>query len=157
MRVAIFVLLLIGALGYAAWRGGAPERAMAGISITLVLLDLILHHFVPPEYAALDAGHLAIDIFGATATLLLALAAHRFWPIIVTVLHMLPLLGHLSRAVDLSMHPAAYMIMQVASSWLVPPLLVVATWRHQRRLHTNGSDPSWHNFSSRWHRKRPSG
>src|SRR3546814_11711003 len=66
---------------------------------------------------------------------------------IAAALHLLPLMAHLSRASDLSMHPAAYMIMQVAWSWLVPPLLIFPTWPHQQRLQQTGSAPSWRNSS----------
>ncbi|MBB5707355.1 hypothetical protein [Sphingopyxis panaciterrulae] len=152
MRVAIFALLLLAALGYAAWRGGGPERVMAGIASTMVGADFLLHRFVAPEYAVLDFGHLLIDGFGASATLLLALFAHRFWPMMAAVLHILPLLAHFSRVFNLQMDPAAYMIMQVAASWLVPPLLLLATWRHHRRLRTTGNDPSWHISSQRFPR-----
>lgn len=147
MRVAAFILLLVLALGYALRRGGGPERTMVAIGVTMVLSDQILHLAVDAEYLRLDLGHLAIDLFGSAATILLAMMALRFWPMVAAVLHTLPMLAHWSRALDVSMHPAAYMIMQVASSWLVPPLLVIATWHHRQRLLQNGSDPSWRSLS----------
>lgn len=146
MRIAIFIAVLLVALGYAAWRGGAPERVMVGIAILMVLLDRLLVSTGQVEYHAVDWGYLAIDLIGSTATIALALLAHRFWPMIVAVLHVLPLLAHISRGLDVSMNPVAYLTMQVASSWLLPPLLILATWRHQQRLRRNGSDPSWHVF-----------
>lgn len=149
MRVAAFVLLLLAALGYAACRGGGPERAMVGISSAMVISDLVLHLFVPPGYASLDFGHFVIDGFGVFSTLVLALTAHRFWPILAAALHILPMMAHFSRAWDLAMHPAAYMILQVSWSWLVPPLLILGTWRHQQRVRRNGSDPSWRSSSRR--------
>ncbi|MFD2502479.1 hypothetical protein ACFSTI_34610 [Rhizorhabdus histidinilytica] len=134
------------ALGYAAWRGGAPERVMVGIAILMVLLDRLLVSTGQVEYHSVDLGYLVIDLIGSAATIALALLAHRFWPMIVAVLHVLPLLAHISRALDVSMNPIAYLTMQVASSWLLPPLLILATWRHQQRLRRSGSDPSWHVF-----------
>ncbi|MGV1682348.1 hypothetical protein [Sphingopyxis sp. NJF-3] len=144
MRTALFLAFLLAAIGFAAWRGGGPERAMAAIALGLVGADGILHRYIPVEFATLDVGHLAIDVFGVAATATLALCAHRFWPMIAAVLHILPLMAHMSRALDMTLHPAAYLTMQVAASWLVPPLLILATWRHQRRLRRRGSDPSWH-------------
>lgn len=144
MRTALFLAFLLAALGFAAWRGGGPERAMAAIALGLVGADAILHRYIPVEFATLDVGHLAIDLFGVSATSALALCAHRFWPMIAAVLHVLPLMAHISRMLDMTLHPAAYLTMQVAASWLVPPLLILATWRHQRRLRRRGSDPSWH-------------
>lgn len=152
MRVALFVAFLLAALAYAVWRGGGPERTMAGIALIMVGSDVVLHHFVPVEFAALDTGHLIIDLFGATSTILLALCAHRCWPMFVAVLHTLPLLAHTSRFLDVTMHPAAYLTMQVASSWLVPPILILATWRHRQRLRRTVSDPSW---QASWHRWIP--
>src|SRR3546814_12951376 len=65
---------------------------------------------------------------------MLAMTAHRFWPMVAAVLQTLPLLAHFSRLADVGMHPIAYLTMQVAASWLLPPLLAAATWRHQTRL-----------------------
>ncbi|HET6523574.1 hypothetical protein [Sphingopyxis sp.] len=146
MRVAVFILLLAVALGYSVWRGGGPERTMAGIAFGMVASDQLLHLFVPPDYLSTDLGHLAIDLAGASATFTLALFAYRFWPMFAAVLHILPLLAHTSRTLDVSMDPAAYMIMQVAPSWAVPLLLIAATWQHRTRLGRSGSDPSWRSF-----------
>jgi hypothetical protein len=157
MRVAAFILILLVALGYAARRGGGPERVMAAIAATMVLSDQLLHLAMPPHYASLDLGHLVIDLFGAVSTMILALIAYRFWPMMAAVLHILPLLAHLSRALDIALHPAAYMIMQVATSWLVPPLLILATWFHQRRLKQFGSDRSWFISSRLLDRATPKG
>lgn len=152
MRVAIFLALLAMALGYALWKGGSPERTMMAILIAMVIADQTLHLFVPAGYAMVDTGHLAIDLVAAAATVLLALVAHRFWPMVAAVFQILPLLAHVSRAIDLAMHPAAYMMMQVAASWCLPPLLVLATWRHRQRLARTGSDRSWQPF---WRRSNP--
>lgn len=144
MRIAVFLALLVVALGYAAWRGGGPERVMAAIASLMVILDALLHRVIPVEYASLDTGHLVIDLFGAATTIKVALKAHRFWPMGMAVVHILPLLAHSSRALDLAMHPVAYLAMQVAPSWLVAPVLIGATWQHRRRLKAFGCDPSWH-------------
>jgi len=150
MRNALFIAFLLVALAYALRRGGGPERAMAGIALALVIADQLLHLMVPPEFAGLDLGHLAIDLTGAGATIALAMIAHRFWPMVAAVLHIFPLLAHLAKVFDVPMHPIAYLTMQVAVSWLVPPLLIFGTFRHQRRLAANGSDPSWHGSLPRW-------
>ena len=151
-RIAIFHLLLLAALVYALRKGAGPERTMALIIITMSVSDLLLHQFVPPRFTSLDAGHLAIDIFAAAATMILALTAHRFWPMVAAVLQLLPLLAHFSKAVSVSVHPVAYLTMQVGASWLLPPLLVLATWRHQQRIRKTGSDRSWH---ASWRRSTP--
>lgn len=143
LRVALLIALLAVALGYAFWRGGAPERAMAALWLCLAIADPLLHLMAPLEYRVVDIGHLIIDLTGFSVATCIALTAYRFWPLLVAVLHFLPLLAHLSRSVDLDMHPAAYLIMQVGSYWLLAPLLVAGTWAHHRRLRLHGSDPSW--------------
>lgn len=143
LRIAIFHILLLAALVYALRKGGGPERAMALILIAMFVSDLSLHQFVPPRFTSVDSGHLAIDIMAAAATLLLALMAHRFWPLIAAALQFLPILAHLTRLTEIAIQPIAYQTMQVGPSWLLAPLLAVATWRHQERVRTNGSDRSW--------------
>ncbi len=143
VRIAIFVTILIATLSYALKKGGGPERAMALILIAMLLADQLLHLFVPPCFSGVDMGHLLIDLIAAGATFAVAMTAHRFWPMPAAVLQFLPLMAHIGKALDLSVHPVVYLTMQVAASWLLPPLLAFATWRHQKRLRTNGSDRSW--------------
>lgn len=149
LRIALFLIILLVALGYALKKGGTPEKMMAAILIAMLVSDQALHLFVPVQFATIDTGHLVIDFGAAAATIALAMVAYRFWPMVAAMLQTLPLLGHLSRAMEMSMHPIAYLTMQVAASWLLPPLLVLATWRHQQRLRLRGSDPSWHLSSRR--------
>lgn len=144
VRKELFLASLAMALVYAAWRGGGPERFMAGISVSMVGADLVLHLWIPPHFATLDAGHLAIDLWGAATTTALALIAYRFWPLLAAPVHILPLLAHTSRFFDMKLDPVAYLTMQVAPSWFVPPLLVAGTWRHAARVKRRGDDRSWH-------------
>lgn len=143
MRIALFLAFLAIAVGYAAWKGGGPERVMAAIAVAMVGSDQLLHLFAPPSFATLDTGHLVIDLFGAASTVTLAMFAHRFWPMCIAVLHLVPLLAHSSRLIDMALHPAAYLAMQVATSWPVPAILILATWRHQHRLARGENEPSW--------------
>src|SRR3546814_15447048 len=100
MRTALFLAFLLAALGFAAWRGGGPERAMAAIALGLVGADRILHQYIPVEFATLDVGHLTIDLAGVSATTVLAICEHRFWTMIAPALHFLPLLAPASRMLD---------------------------------------------------------
>ena len=149
MRTAIFAAFLLIALAYAARRGGGPERAMVAIAVIIVIWDRLMVSAGTFVYHSLDVGYLALDLFGSFATIALAMTAYRFWPMVAAVLHTLPLLAHFSRIVDVSMNPVVYLTMQVASSWCLPPLLIAATWRHQQRLKSLGSDPSWRGSSLR--------
>jgi hypothetical protein len=139
IRIAIFVMLLIAVAAFAFRKGGGPERAMAIILMAMAGADQALHLFVPPRFASIDTGHLAIDLAAAIATTVLALVAHRFWPMIAAVLQILPLTAHVGKAADMS--------------WPLLLLLALATWRHMRRLRATGSDRSWH---ASWRRSNPS-
>lgn len=143
VRVAVLLMLLIAALGYAFWRGGAPERVMAALWLVLLAADPILHVVEPLDYQFVDRGHLAIDIVGSAGAFIIALYAYRFWPLIVAPLQFLPILAHFSRAIDFTMHPTAYLIMQVASYWPLTPILIIGTWRHYQRAKRDGSEPDW--------------
>jgi hypothetical protein len=123
---------------------------MAMLWLCLLVADPVLHFVAPLQYHVVDAGHLIIDITGCLAATGIALTAYRFWPLLVAVLQFLPLLAHLSRAVDIAMHPGSYMIMQVASYWPLAPLLVAGTWAHHRRLLHHGHDPSWQHVPARF-------
>ena len=116
---------------------------MAAIAAAMVGADQLLHLFIPASFATLDTGHLLIDLFGAVSTIMLALFAHRFWPMCIAVLHMVPMIAHTTRILDVALHPSAYLTMQVAMSWGVPPILILATWRHRRRLARGENEPSW--------------
>ncbi|WP_168707908.1 hypothetical protein [Sphingopyxis sp. PAMC25046] len=144
--------LLIAVVVFALRKGGGPERAMALILIGMFVADQVLHLFVPPRFASIDTGHVAIDIAAALSTLALAMVAHRFWPMLAAVLQILPLTAHVGKAVDLSVHPIAYQTMQVAASWPLLLVLALATWRHVSRARATGNDPSWH---ASWRRSNP--
>ncbi len=125
MRTALFLAFLLAALGFADMAGrrsrarhgrnragdGRRGRAPAPIYLPVEVCNA-------RRRAILRSTSLA-----SSATTVLALCAHRFWPMIAAVLHFLPLLAHTSRMLDMTLHPAAYLTMQVAASWLVPPLL----------------------------------
>jgi len=154
LRIVIFLILLLMASAYALWKGGGPERMMATILLGMLVVDQLVHLLIPAQFANVDTAHLALDLIAALLTFMLAMTAHRFWPMVAAVLQTLPLLAHFSRLADVGMHPIAYLTMQVAASWLLPPLLAAATWRHQTRLRRSGSDQSWQPSSLQSHLPR---
>ncbi|WP_337658988.1 hypothetical protein [Sphingorhabdus sp. Alg231-15] len=111
----------------------------------MVVLDPFVHTFTPAEYATMDPGHFIIDFFAWTVFLAISLRARRFWPLCVVSLQTIALVGHLAKLMDVSIHPLAYMIMQVASSYPLLVTLAIGTYFHQQRLKVNGTDPSWRN------------
>ncbi|ASK87017.1 hypothetical protein SPHFLASMR4Y_00225 [Sphingorhabdus sp. SMR4y] len=145
MRTLLFLVFLGAVCIYALYRGGGPERWVACIVIGMVLLDPAVHIFTPLEYTTLDPGHLVIDLAGWLGLLAIALRANRFWPLCVASLQTIALVAHATRMLDVTIHPKAYMIMQVASSYPLLVLLMIGTMFHRKRLKAFGTDRSWRN------------
>tara|TARA_R110000772_G_scaffold31902_1_gene78379 strand:+ start:1166 stop:1603 length:438 start_codon:yes stop_codon:yes gene_type:complete len=143
MRIALYISLLVSCTIYAAWRGGAPERTIAISYFATWILDSSVHFFTPAEYAEMDPGHLVIDLIIWIAFFVVAMRAKRFWPLCVVSLQTIALVAHLTKLMDVSIHPQAYLIMQVASSYPLLITLAIGTYCHQRRLKANGIDLSW--------------
>jgi hypothetical protein len=143
MRTFIFLLFLGAICIYALCRGGGPERWSAAIVIGMLLLDPAVHIVTPLEYAKLDPGHLVIDLAGWFGFFAIALRANRFWPLWVVSLQTIALVAHATRMLDVTIHPKAYMIMQIASSYPLLAALMIGTFLHQKRLKAIGTDRSW--------------
>src|SRR3546814_5574590 len=115
LRIVIFLILLLMASAYALWKGGGPERVMATILLGMLVVDQLVHLLIPAQFASVDTAHLALDLIAALLTFMLAMTAHRFWPLVAAVLQTLPLLAHFSRPSDVGMHPLAYLTLQLAA------------------------------------------
>ena len=145
MRIFVFLLLLVTSCVYALYRGGGPERWVACIIIGMGALDPLVHLVTPLEYATVDPGHLFIDLLGWLCLFAVALRANRFWPLCVVSLQTIAIVAHTARLLDVTIHPKAYMIMQIASSYPLLVVLMVGTFYHQKRLKSIGTDKSWRN------------
>jgi hypothetical protein len=142
----VFSLLLLASSVYAFWRGGAPERIGAAILLGGVILTAIV---MPPalrRYDAIQWPVFSVDAGALVALLALAMFSKRYWPLWLTAIQMLQVLSHFSRLLP----GVIALVYAMASSLLMYPsvaVLVIATWRHRRRLRTFGTDASWLTFS----------
>ncbi len=149
-----FVGLLAACTLYAAALGGAPER----IGAALYALSVVATHVLLSSHAArwqdVEYGEFIVDVVVFFAFLLLAVRANRFWPLWVSALLGLGVLGHLAMLGHPRVIPWAYAV--VLSIWSYPILLLMAggTFAHQRRRRT-GADPSWTASSAPPGRRRP--
>jgi phosphoglycerol transferase MdoB-like AlkP superfamily enzyme len=109
----------------------------------MLISDPFVHAFTPKRFSVLDPGHFIIDILAWLAFFAIALRAQRFWILCVSSLQTISLIAHVAKLLDYSVHPTAYGIMQVASSWPLLILLIIGTFNHRARLQQNGKDPSW--------------
>jgi hypothetical protein len=139
----VFVALLLVCCVYAFARGGRPEQVGIGIYVAGTVLTHVEAATSTIQFRGVEVGIFIVDFFVFIGFVLLAVRANRFWPIWVSALVGLGLVGHLAMLLHPRVIPWAYAV--VLSIWSYPILLLMAagTFAHQRRLKRNGADPSW--------------
>ena len=139
----VFLALLIASCVYAFTKGGAPERIGMAVYAAGSVLTYVAVSAPPIRFQGVEVGVFIIDVCVLTSFILLALRANRFWPIWVSALQGLGVLGSLAMLLHPRVIPWAYAV--VLSIWSYPILLLMAvgTHLHQRRLTRSGVDPSW--------------
>ena len=86
---------------------------------------------------------LAVDATMLGIFLWLSFKSTRFWPAWVSGMLMAEVAVHVMRVTVPDVVPKAYMDAVAIWSWVAQIILIVATWRHQRRLVRLGADSSW--------------
>lgn len=141
MAVLFFYFCLLACCTYALWRGGAAERIGAGIFIAGFILTGVASW--RPNFRSIDVGIFTVDTLMMVAFLILATRSTRYWPIWMAALQAVQVAGHFSRLADQAMIPWVYAVAQALWSYPMMALLILATWRHHRRLKAFGTDSSW--------------
>lgn len=154
----LFYAMLIGACGYAAVRGGAPERISAAAMVCALVATVTLAYFHSPArgaYSAIEAGVALTDLTLFLVIVAIALFSTRFWPILMASMMGCGLFGHLTKPLGPDILPRAYYI--AVAVWSYPELLLlgVATWRHRARMARYGVDYPWlwmlpHRYRNGW-------
>lgn len=125
--------------------GGSPER-LSSLSLAWIWLgDVAYHVLIEPttDWMTVDVGHLLIDLVACIALTLIALAANRIYPLWLAALQTISLLMHLVRAADTNAAPLAYVILNIAPSYLLMLTLASGIWLHHRRTKRFGSIKDW--------------
>jgi hypothetical protein len=149
VRSAFYIGLLVGSVTYAGLKGGGPERAVAAVLATRFVLDPLMHLYLHARFTTVDPTHLILDSATLIAFVAVALRANRFWTLWLCAFHGLAVLSHVTKALDLTIHPVVYAIMEAMWSYMLLALLIWGTWVHQRRLTTQAGDRSWRDSSHR--------
>ncbi|WP_246331930.1 hypothetical protein [Sphingomonas chungangi] len=148
LRIALFNLFLLVSCGYAAWRGGAPERIGAGIFLLAAVLTALVVSPYASRFHHIEHGLVAVDFAVFAAFFALSLASERFWPLWIASLQLIAVGTHLVRLIAPDLIPRAYS--EIVTFWAYPMLLllIVATRRHELRLNRFGRDASWKTSSA---------
>jgi hypothetical protein len=154
--VLFFNFLLLAVCGYAAIRGGAPERIVAGLFFAAALATIGVQQ-MRAEFSDTEVGTLIVDALLLVALFAVSLQANRYWPLWVTAIHTLAVAVHGVKIAEPSLLPAIYSRAAALSSLPVLLLLAVGTFRHRLRLNANGIDPSWNGSWFRLGRRRRGG
>ena len=144
-----FVVLLALTTLYAFWAGGGPERVGASayaLSVAITHLALLASRHM---WLDIETGVLIVDAATFVIFVLIALRANRFWPIWVSALLGIALLGHLARFVMPDTYWRAYAMVLVMWSYPILGLMALGTFLHRGRLARYGVDRSWTNSSGR--------
>ena len=135
------------ALLAAIW-GGAPERTAAALLIAAYAVTRLAARPLAARYGPLDVTMLTVDLLLLAGLLLLSVRADRSWPIVLTALHSLTVLGYLGGAVNPALRQLGYAIFLTLPAWLGMSPLWIGIVTHQRRLRQHGVDKSWRTRSN---------
>ncbi len=129
---------------FALVKGGRPERGAAIILLSAMCIDVIYHQITgPDDFSRLDWMHLVIDSSVLIAMGWIALRANRYWPLWITALQTITVVGHLCMLLEIPGIRGAYWAMVAIPFYLQILTLLIATILHMRRLRLTGLYPDW--------------
>ncbi|AXJ95301.1 MULTISPECIES: hypothetical protein [unclassified Sphingomonas] len=143
MNVVAFTLLLLATAALAGWRGGQPEKIVAGIFVAAYLATFASYTAAPARFARIEPFVAAIDIAVLAGVTLVLLRADRFWPIAAFAAQGVAVLTHLIKLIDPGIVRKAYAIALAAPGWLAVLILLAGVVRHARRAATFGRQRDW--------------
>jgi hypothetical protein len=144
-----FVGLLALCVAYALAAGGAPEKAGAIVYALSVVATHILLTAHLGHWRGIEFGVFTVDLVIFALFCILAARDNRFWPIWVSALLGLGVLGHLARWGGPDVIWYAYAVVLTIWSYPILAILALGTFNHRRRLARFGTDPSWSSSSAR--------
>lgn len=125
VRVIVFNVLFLFAIGYALARGKRPERTVALTFVgARIATDVMLgiggsyyHH--GPEY-----GATLVDCVTFAILLWVSLRSDRFWPLLIVAMQGVSLLAHLGKLMAYDIRQNTYL--NSVQLWAYPQLLLLA-------------------------------
>lgn len=139
----LIILLVLAFLGF--WKGGGPERAVAGVMVGILVCDRI-YHLIFGNFStvvSIDYGHALIDLVAMVALVLIALRANRMYTLWIAALQLIAFNAHLARELAEGMSPIAYLILYIGPSYFQLLAQAGGLWAHRRRVARYGPYKSW--------------
>lgn len=129
----LFVILVFAA----AWRvGGKPEKHVATIYVSMLVMDLLGAILLDDFGAGLRQSQnyrLLLDISALIAVAIVALRYDRWWTLWVGSVQLIAVVAHVLKSTGLSIHPLVYGVMERWPTWVAIALTGLGTWLHCRR------------------------
>jgi hypothetical protein len=138
-----FIGLLALCAAYAFAAGGAPEKVGAAIYALSVAATHILLTTHVGHWRGIEFGVFIVDVIAFALFCFLAIRANRFWPIWVSALLGLGVLGHLARWAGPDVLWYAYAVVLTIWSYPILAIMALGTFNHRQRLARFGTDRSW--------------
>lgn len=147
--LVFFVGYFLSVCGFAFWKGGAPERLVAGSFLIAWILSVAVSPAKGVRFEEIEVGILLVDLLLLGFLLAIALRANRRWPIVTASLQIVIVLAHAAKALDPRLIQAAYAY--ITESWPILQITVLAigTELHRRRRMREGTVRSWSTSSRR--------
>ena len=134
MRIAIQTALLLAIVALAFLKGGRPEKSVAAVMVSMLLIDYPNHFFFGyGSYESVDIGHLVIDTVALVALVVIALQADRFWTLWVASAQLISVVSHVLRLLAVEMNPFIYAVMNRWPFAVMMLVLLTGTLLHIRR------------------------
>jgi hypothetical protein len=142
-HVNIFIVLLMSSISISLLWGGAPERiAAAIISFGVVATALVASPYLD-RFSSIEINVMIVDVVMLVMFTSLCMYADRFWPIWISAMQLIIVVSHLPKLFMPHIVPEAYLTISAMWSYPIVATLIIATFRHQKRLRNSGLDRSW--------------
>ena len=133
-RLILYNLLLLGACGYAVWRGKVDARIVALAFFVGNFATFALRSQLSGGYSQIEVGIFLVDVACLLAFTYAALISDRFWPLWVAGLQLTTSFGHIFKLLDPSLMRIAYAASLRFWGYPILIILVAGVWRSQQRL-----------------------
>ena len=138
-----FIFALTIVVGYALWRGGAPERSGALVFILMAVLQYTGRLFFDRVFQAVDPLNLAVDLFAFASFTLIALHANRIWPLFIAAMQLLSCASHFGRGVSHKVEQLVYAVLMAGPTVAALIILLIGTLVHRARVKRGVQTASW--------------